>query len=356
MEVRDILGYVPFALVLLLAYLSFLVVRPFILTILGAFLIAYIFSPLYHRLERRTGRKNVSAFLVILLIFVLLTAPVVFVLSSVASEANLTYLHAKAFLETGAFPEQDCAEKVSVTCSAIERINVFLVNPDFQYYFREMLRRVTTFFTNNAERMIVSIPSAVIDFFLMLFIVFFSLRDGKSFFQKLDSIIPLDKKDRNQIFSSIKNMTYGVIYGSILVALLQGLLGGLGFALFGIPSPVLWGVIMGILAFIPMVGPMLVWLPAALFFILDALAAGSSWGIAKGILLIVYGLIFISSVESIVKPIIIGGRAKTHPLIIIVGVLGGIHTFGILGLFLGPLILELLITFIGIIRYHWKKD
>ena len=354
MEVKKILGYVPFALLLLLLYLSYLVVLPFLGTIVGALLLALIFHPLYARLERKTRLRNFSAFVILALIIVLFSIPAWFVLNSVAQEANSAYLHSKSYLDKGLFSSEDCDhESKGIICQLTKETSDMISGSTVEFYLKESVKRIALLVTESAGRFIVSIPALIVDFFLMLFIVFFALREGKLFFVKLDSILPLSEGDRDRIFGNVRDVTYGVIYGSIIVAIIQGILGGLGFFLFGFSSPILWGLIMGVLAFIPLIGPMLIWFPASVLLILNGLTIGSGSVMLQGFGLLIYGFLCISSIESIIKPMIIGNHVKTHPVIIIVGVLGGIKAFGILGLVVGPLILELLITFVNIVKEHW---
>lgn len=350
-ELKKVLGYVPIALLLLLVYLSFLVIHPFLSTIIGGLIIAYMCHPVYEWFLQKSGKRNMAAIIVILILIVVLTIPVIFVLNSIITEANNTYFETRSYLEQDV-PFEDCENAVdNVRCM----ISGVASGSAVEYYVKESIRRVALFFTESAGHMIVALPSAIIDFFLMLFIVFFALRDGKLFFQKLNSIIPLNEEERTRIFESIKNMMSGVIYGSVVVAIIQGIMGGFGFFLFGLSSPVLWGIVMGLLAFIPLIGPLLIWLPAAMLLVLEGISSNENLMIAKGIGLIVYGVVFVSSIENILKPMIIGNKAKTHPLIILVGVLGGLKAFGLLGIVVGPLVLELLITFIAIVKEHWLR-
>jgi predicted PurR-regulated permease PerM len=145
-----------------------------------------------------------------------------------------------------------------------------------------------------------------------------------------------------------------MFYGNITIAIMQGILGAIGFMIFGVPSPILWGFVMVLFALIPYFGTAVVWLPAALNLIFSGYLQNNSSLTTRGIFLIVYGVLVISSIDNILKPKLIGAKANVHPILVLIGVLGGLSLFGFVGLFLGPMMLALLMTFIDI--YEEEKD
>ncbi len=137
-----------------------------------------------------------------------------------------------------------------------------------------------------------------------------------------------------------------LIYGYVVVALIQGLLGAFGFFIFGIHSPIFWGIVMTITALIPFIGTAIVWLPFALIKLFNGILANNTNEIIGGILFILYGTIIISGIDNVLRPKIIGDKAKVHPILILVGVLGGLSLFGFIGVVIGPLILALFVAFL----------
>ena len=150
-------------------------------------------------------------------------------------------------------------------------------------------------------------------------------------------------------------MLHAIVYGSIVVALIQGTLGGIGFWIVGIPSPILWGILMSLFALIPMVGTGIIWVPASLGMAAYGYLSGDTVMVWKAIGLFIYGVFVIAGIDNVLKPKIIGERAHVHPVIILLGVLGGLKFFGIVGFAVGPLILAIFITFLEIYEYEKKR-
>ncbi|MFQ5620928.1 MAG: AI-2E family transporter, partial [Candidatus Nanoarchaeia archaeon] len=133
----------------------------------------------------------------------------------------------------------------------------------------------------------------------------------------------------------------GVIYGSLVIALIQGALGALGFMIFGVGSPILWGLVMSLFALVPFIGTPIIWGPAGLLLVIDGFVDGQTNLVAKGIGLLIYGTLVISTVDNILKPKLIGKKAKIHPIVVLIGVLGGLSLLGFVGFVVGPLVLAL---------------
>ena len=149
-------------------------------------------------------------------------------------------------------------------------------------------------------------------------------------------------------------MAYAVIYGSIIIAIIQGTLGGIGFAIFGVPSPLLWGVVMIFASLIPYIGSSIIWFPAALMLIFNGYFNSEINPIIKGILLILYGILIVGTADNILKPKIIGDKGGLHPVLVLLGVVGGLSFLGFIGMFVGPIILAMLVVFIKI--YEEEKQ
>lgn len=181
-------------------------------------------------------------------------------------------------------------------------------------------------------------PEAFVGLTVILFVVYYVLTDGETFVAYLRRAAPLPGRQIDFLLHEARQGLSAVFMGQILVSLLQGFLGGLGFFFFGLPNAVLWGAVMAILALLPVVGTFLVWLPAGLYLILQ----GHVWA---GVGEIAWGAIVVMIiVDTAVRPVLIGSRADIHPMLVLVGVLGGAAAFGFIGLFLGPLIVGVMIA------------
>ena len=148
----------------------------------------------------------------------------------------------------------------------------------------------------------------------------------------------MSRKHKKLLFQNTERVTKGVIYGQILTAIIQGGIAGIGFIIFGVSNPIFWGFIMMILAFIPVVGAWLIWWPAVAI----SIAQGNY---VTGIGLAVYGLIIVSNVDNLVRPKLVGDRAKLHPALVLIGVLGGLKLFGFIGMLIGPVFFSILFVF-----------
>jgi len=173
--------------------------------------------------------------------------------------------------------------------------------------------------------------------------LFYFLRDGDRGLKAATELLPYPDELKHKMLERLNGVVVSSVYGGLIVALVQGALGTLAFAVIGIPSPVLWGTMMAVLSFLPVIGGSLVWAPTAV-----ALAIQGRWVAAIG--LSIWGALVISLVENILRPMVISGRTKMHPLLIFLAVLGGIHAFGMLGLFLGPVLVALVTGVLDVYR------
>ena len=199
-----------------------------------------------------------------------------------------------------------------------------------------------------------SIPIFILHLFILLFVMFFLFRDGKVFVDKIERLLPLKVRYRQHIFKKLSDMTYAVVYGSIIIAMIQGALGGIGFFIFGLSSPLLWGIVMVFAALIPYIGSTIIWFPAALMLIFNGYINLETTLMIKGILLMIYGIFVIGTVDNILKPKIIGDKAGLHPILVMLGVVGGLSLFGFIGVIVGPIILAMLVAFVDIYEEEKK--
>ena len=186
-----------------------------------------------------------------------------------------------------------------------------------------------------------SIGQGAADFLLglvvMLYLLFFLLRDGSALSKRIQDALPLRAEQERELFRKFTTVIRATIKGSILVAALQGALGGLIFWLLGLHAPVLWGVVMGLLALLPALGAALVWVPAAIYL----LATGSIW---EGVVLLAFGAFVIGLVDNILRPLLVGKDTKMPDYVVLISTLGGLATFGLNGFVIGPVIAAMFIA------------
>jgi predicted PurR-regulated permease PerM len=179
----------------------------------------------------------------------------------------------------------------------------------------------------------------------MIFTLYYFFKDGERLIRRAKRIVPLDPERVNETFHQLRDVVQATMYGSGIVALFQGLLGGVLFAVFGVPSPVFWGALMAFLSIIPFLGAFIVYVPAGLILIL-----GGSY--VKGILMIGIGTIIVSQIDNLLRPYLISGRTQMHPLMLFFSIMGGIALFGILGMVVGPMIAAGFDTLVKILDYR----
>ena len=349
MESRDITKYFYIIAIIGAVYLAFLIVRPFIVTLLTSALIAYIFRPAYLKLNSRLKMKKISAAIISVLIIIIFSVPLFFVLNATSQEAYTAYLIYKQRFAGQNVLNIDCEEKEGLFCDNYNKFNKFITtNPRIKFYLDSTVTKTSSWLVDKIQALLISIPGLLLHMIIVIMTTYFLFVDWDIITKKLEAVIPFKKQHKSQILKKFNDMSKGLIYGQILIALFEGAVGAIGFFIFGISSPILWGIVMAILALIPVIGASLIWIPASLYLAISGAVSGSTIMIWKGVGLFIYGMLFVSSIETFLKPIVVGGKAKVHPLIVLIGIIGGMQVFGFVGLFIGPLILVLFITILEI--------
>jgi predicted PurR-regulated permease PerM len=210
----------------------------------------------------------------------------------------------------------------------------------------QMTDTVSNFVVNNAFSVVGGIMGFLLNFIFLLFVLFFLFRDGAKLGQRTVEFIPLPEEQTRKLFRRIEEVLGGCVYGVLMVAAVQGTLGGITFWALGLKSPVTWGLVMTLLCTLPIVGAWLVWLPAAIYLAIHG-------DYTKAIILAVVGQFLISSIDGVLRPILVGQRAKLHELVIFFSVLGGLKYFGLLGILLGPIVMSLAY---GLITVLWQAQ
>ena len=229
-------------------------------------------------------------------------------------------------------------------------------NPEITARLWESLGEATATITKGVQELILDVPAVFIGIFTSLFITYYLVKDGGQLVNYAKSILPIKPDDQNKLIKRFSEVTYAVVYGNVIVALLQGMLTSVGFFVFGVPSPFVWGIITVFTSLIPFLGTYVIWLPASVFLMIEAYNAGDGIGFLLGIGLLLYGFLIISSIDNILKPKIIGGRANLHPVLVLLGVIGGLSVFGLIGIIVGPVIIAMTTTTIQMMAHQKDKN
>ena len=322
--------YFPILVLLVLIVLSYLILKPFLAAILLGALLAYIFYPLYSFLLRKLKNKTLVAILICFLVLLILIIPTFFLAKVLIKESYFLYLTGKQVLSSNFW--ESCTNPF---CSLIQDP---ATNPEVQSQIQDLLKTGTSWIIKKSSDFLIKLPQLMLNLFVMFFTLFYFLKEGDGLVKKLSNYFITEKY--SFLHQKIKNIVHAIIYGYLLIALLQGILGALGFYLFGLGSPLFWGIIMAFLALMPYLGTWFVWLPAVLYLIISGIIQDSNILIYKGIGLFFYCLILVSSIDNFLQPKIISTKAKVHPTIILLGTLGGFFLLGLSGLIIGPVILS----------------
>jgi len=309
------------ALVLTIALLIFIAYAslPFLSAFFGAGILAFIFRPLDKKLRSKGLSKRQSAIIILIISIFLVIIPLIFVINGLIKQISL-------------LPAQ--ISKIRAVRTRIEEITNLNINIDLTQIFQDQIfpiikSSITPIFSN--------ILNAVIILFLLFFLLYYFIIYSDKFKELILTNLPFSLKSNEKIIDKFKQVTYSTIIGTFFIAIIQGGLITLNFYLLGIPNAIFWGFVAAILSFIPIIGPPVIWIPAAIILLI-------SGGIAEGITLIIVGFL-ISLIDNILRPIINDKYGSIHPLISIIGLYIGISQFGIIGLFIGPLLVAYLILF-----------
>lgn len=347
---QDAMEMRTFIVLLLLASLGFLwMLKPFFGPIFWACAIAIIFHPLQQQLlQRFPGRPNTSALLTLFICVLIVVLPVILVISSAVNEGLGLYQK----IEKGEINPAQYIEKIDNTFPAAEE---FLDNLGIEVTkLRDTVADAAVTGGKFLARHTLSIGQNAFTFLLhlclMLYLTFFMLRDGNKLIELLVRALPLGDTRERMLFAKFAEVTRATIKGNVVIAVVQGSLGGFIFWVLGIPGVLLWGVAMAIVSLIPAIGPALIWFPVAVYLI----ALGE---LVEATVLIAFGAIVIGLVDNILRPILVGRDTKMPDYIVLLSTLGGLIIFGINGFVVGPLVAALFMAFWGIfIREINNKD
>jgi predicted PurR-regulated permease PerM len=324
-----------------------LVLKPFVGSMAWAIFLAFLLAPLHRWFTRKLkGRDGWAAgILTALTPFALLTPLTLLALAFVnQARALIAYIQQSNFRLDGSTLANLEQYPVIGPLARWAREQLLVSGADFQEWLSTAAQTVLRNIASLSGGVVLTALDGLIGFFFMLFLLFFFLRDGRSMFDRGQRLIPVPEEHRDQLFNHLGSVARGVFYGIGLTALVQGLLVGIGFAIAGLPSPVVFGVLATILALLPAGGAAIVWIPAMLY-----LGASGRWGMA--IFMLVWGVI-VSTSDNIMRPYFVSRYAPVSAFMVFVGVVGGIAAFGAIGVVVGPVFLALVAA---ILEYFDEK-
>jgi predicted PurR-regulated permease PerM len=311
-------------------YLCWLMIKPFLGVVAWAIVLVIVFYPVHTRLARRIRRPGLRALLSCLLVVLIIVIPLTVLTTLIAQELAQVIPNLPSQISHLLNSPTSPLGRVSDWLQT--RFGIDTVNS--KAFVVDHLKQSSDLLLGSSVNFLRNIAGGIVRAFFVLFTMYYLFKDGDKIVDKLPAALPLGRQQSEAIILRTKEVVSASVYGVVAIAAIQGFLGGMAFWILGIPSPLLWGVLMGFVCMIPLAGSFLVWLPLAIYLMITG-----HW--TKAIILIVWGALVISTVDNLLRPKLVGGQTKLHELLVFFAVLGGISVFGLLGIVLGPVVLAI---------------
>ncbi|MBA3318863.1 MAG: AI-2E family transporter [Gemmatimonadales bacterium] len=317
------------------------IILPLFGAVLWGVILAIVFTPLYRRLRRSLRHRRTLAALATLVIIVLMVIlPLTLITVLLVQEGAGVYQRIQSGeFDIGRYFQQTFNALPGWVTSLLDRFgltNLSLV----QERLSEAARKSSQFLAGQALSLGQNMANFVLSLFIMLYLLFFLLRDGDALVGRIRAAIPLHPESLRTLASGFTGVIRATVKGTLVVAVVQGALGGLIFWILGIHAPVLWAALMGVLSLLPAVGAALVWLPVAIYL----LVTGETW---QGLVLMAYGVVVIGLVDNVLRPILVGKDTRMPDYVVLISTLGGIAIFGVNGFVIGPVIAAMFMSVWG---------
>ena len=326
-------------------YLLYQILSPFLEPLLWAIFLALVLFPMHRKLQRLFRRQGfLPAMTMTILVLLVIVLPFTLLIVSLANETANVYHSVQEMIQTGQLQVYlEKLREVPILSQILARLDQTfdLSRLDAMTLILKNLQQVSTVLLSQSSKILKGLSSFLIAFLFTLLALYYLFKDGDRLYEGLQDILPLHPKERDLLLGRFREMVNATIYGGLLIAIIQGLLGGLTFWILGLPPPILWGTAMALFSFIPLGGTALIWFPAAIFLFLQG-------AFTKGIILLAIGVLVISSVDNFLRPFLVGAKTNIPPLLLFFTVIGGIQAFGMIGVIAGPLIGTLCLTLIEI--------
>lgn len=339
MNESQVTYYRSFVALLLLVSIAFAwLLRPYYGAIFWGTVLAISFAPLHRRLAgSMKGSPNLAALLTLILCLIIVILPVTVLTGSLIREGALLYKRVESGqLNLGLYFEQIVGALPPYVHEALNHLGLADI-----FSIQEKLSTGAMQGSKFLATQAVNIGQNTFEFFIsfgiMLYLLFFLLRDGSALGRKIMTSIPLGGEQKQLLLQKFVTVVRATLKGNIVVAATQGVLGGFIFWALGIDGALLWGVLMAFLSLLPAIGAAIIWLPVAIYF----LVTGALW---QGIILMAFGFVVIGLVDNILRPLLVGKDTKMPDYVVLISTLGGLATFGLNGFVMGPLIAALFIT------------
>lgn len=339
--------YIALGLITLgLSYLTWQLFKPFLHPLAWATVISLVFYPLYSIFRKYVKNESIASSLTVIIIILVIIGP----FSSIAFMLIQEITDLAGYIKEGHYSIDDLTKHPKINEIAKRVFSSLKISP--KEFEKKIIEGITTFGTTvitNLTKSIGNMLGLFVDFVIMIFAIFFILKDGPYFIRAIKEYLPFTNEEKERLGNQIRDVVVSTVYGGLIVAVAQGIVTGITMAALGFKSPVLWGTTTFIVSFIPLIGAAGVWGPAAIYLFVKGY-------IIKGIIFVLVGIFIISMIDNILKPIIIGSRTKLPIVVIFFSVLGGLSFFGLIGLVTGPLVVALFFSVIQIFKDIYSES
>src|SRR5271165_3846367 len=335
-------------LLLIALALSFVITRSFLKPFAFAIILAVVCYPAHERLLRWNKRRAGSSALLSTVLLILLFGVPSFIIALLAANEALEaarYLSRRSVEEGGV--------TTMVMTIADRPIRYFghwvdLSKYDFRAMISSNAQKASVWLVGFGANVLSGVARFVVDSLITFVVVFFLFRDGAQWAYRAGTLLPLSPEQVARLYKNISDTIIANVYGILSVGVVQGTLTGIAMWFLGMPSSLLLGLAAGFASIIPVVGSALIWAPVAIYL----LVTGSIW---KGVFLLVWGVVVVSAIDNVIRPLVVGGRVELHPLVLLFFIFGGVEAFGFLGLFLGPVVASVLAALFDILREELRQ-
>lgn len=307
----------------LACFLCYRMAVPFVPALVWALTLAVLFAPLQRWVETKLRRPSLAAFVSVAIIGIIVVVPLTFVGQRLVAQATKGAELIQQKFGSGEWRS---------TLQAHPRLAEFAGRIERQFDLPGLVKTSATWLSSAAGSIVKGSVAQLVGFGLTFYLLFFFLRDRRVALDSLRKLSPLSDAETDRLFGRVGDTIYATICGALAVACIQGFLGGLMFWWLDLPAPFLWGVVMALLAVVPMLGAFIVWAPAAVFLALEG-------HFGQALILTLWGALVVGTIDNLLRPILVGNRLKLHTVLAFISVVGGIMLFGPAGLILGPVVL-----------------
>ena len=335
-----------FTLLLFLLYQFYRIVSPFVVPLTWAALLALMFYPAQTALTSvLRGREGLAAFILTTTVIAVVMVPTVMVVTLLANESVEVYEYVSDLLRNGELPELVAHAREWIPLSIRELIEPYTADLDLTSIGVSSANVISTFVASQLASTAMNIASVVVNFFLTTFALFFFFRDGPRLLAGIRDILPMERKDKDMLLERLNETLSAVVQGTLVTAVAQGLLAGLGYWVLGVPFAVFLGCVTALFALLPF-GTPLAWGAVAAFLAFSGFYS-------RALAMVIWGIIIVGTIDNVLRPLIIGGKTSIPTILLFFGILGGFQAYGFLGVFLAPTVIAILTAFVRLYRERY---